>query len=489
VLTLGTKVISILQQYLIAHFFLSPEDFGLVALGQVVISLASIGQHLGLSEIMARRHRTFEEWAQAAIWMSLAGALVCITLIFSICPFWDQIYTTVSTAFTHHPPSSVPHIQYLLAIWCLGLPFDAVATIFNARLRADMRFRAWAMIACVQTLGIAAISLVLAAFHLGAYALVIPIPIMMMVCSCLSRYYSGQKVRLFPQFGLWGRLLGDALYFFGGNVFNVLLQQGDYLITGFFFKQEVLGAYYFAFRMSSQTAQLINANLATILVPSFARLDQERGRQIAAYERTCSVLLLIGIPICGLQSILGEPLFNLLFGTKWELAAPLFAILSLAMGFAIPMSTALALLIAQGRLRTNMIITISQSIMFVTFVVTGALFGDVKWVATFVALFYLLFGPLTVALPVVGSGVSVARFLLRIHWFPVLAGAFSTAAAWVLTTWWAPPSNLVTILIRLAVWGILMTLLLLIVRPPAAREIAPRFAALARRLIPGRRTP
>ncbi len=484
--TLSAKVVSVLQQYVIAKFFLSKEDFGLVAMGQVVISLTSIGQNLGLSEVMARRHRTFERWAQAAMWVSVTGSLLGIALIMAILPFWERLYHFISSAVSS-TPHETPHIQYLLAIWCLGLPLDAITTIFNARMRADMRFRTWAMLAWTQTVGLAVLSVVLAKMGFGAYALVIPVPSMMVVAFLLSRHYSGQRIRLDPQFHRWGALLRDARYLIPGNVFNVLLQQGDYLITGFFFEEAILGAYYFAFRMSSQTGQLLSANLAAILVPSFARLDQEKGRQIAAYERTCSVLLLLGIPLCCLQALLARPMFHLLFGAKWNAAAPLFEILSLVMGFAMPMSTAVSLLLAQGRLRLNMLLTISQAVLFVSFVLCGALCGSVEWVARFVALFYLIFGPLTVAVPVINRGTSAPRFLFRVYWFPTLAGAVSVVAAWGLTKLLHIQGDLPMMATRLAAWAAIMVLLLLALRPAAAQEVLPRATAILRRFMPRRK--
>lgn len=477
VLTLGTKTISVAQQFLIAKYFLSEADFGLVAMCQVVILLASVGQNLGLSEIMARRHRSFDRWAQAAIWLSVTGALLCIAVILMIALFWNSIFTTVS-AFVSGKVLEVPQIQGLLVIWSIGLPFDAAAAIFTARLRAELRFRTWAVIGSIQSLSVVLMSIALAMLGMGAYALVIPMPIMMVGCALMTWYASRQRVGLRPQFNRWLPLLRDARFFFTGNIFNVLLQQGDYLITGFFFEKAILGAYYFAFRMSSQTGQLISSSLGTILVPSFARLDRERDRQIAAYERICSSLLLIGIPLCCLQALVAQPVFELLFSQKWRTAAPLFEYLSLAMGFAVPMTTAMSLLIAQGRLRANMVLTIFQAILFLTMVLYGALCGSVAWVARLVSLFYLVFGTITVLVPVTGAGISIIQFLKRTYLFPVLTGAATYGAGLTLSHFLPATHPLVLILVRMTVWLAIVSLFLRIFRPAAAMEILPRLTEI-----------
>ena len=193
----------------------------------------------------------------------------------------------------------------------------------------------------------------------------------------------------------------------------------------------------------------------------------------------------MGIPLCCLQALLAAPMFHLIFPDgKWDNALPLFETLSLAMGFAMPMSTAMSLLIAQGRLRLNMILTVTQALLFVSFVLTGAFCGSVEWVANFVALFYLIVGPLTIALPVVGSGVSPLRFLGRLYWFPVLTGLAVSDAGYVLSNQLNLHSNLLILLIRTAAWLAVTAILILVVRPPASRELAPRAAALLKLFLP-----
>jgi len=312
----------------------------------------------------------------------------------------------------------------------------------------------------------------------------------MMAGSALMTWYtSGQKVRLDPQFHRWGPLLKDARYFFAANFSNVLLLQGDYLVTGLFFDQTVLGAYYFAFRMSSQTGQLISTALATILTPSFARLDKERDRQIAAYERTCAALLFLGIPTCCLQALVAIPLSNLIFSKDWMAAAPLFQTLSLTLGFAVPMSTSMSLLIAQGRLRPTMLLTILQAMAFVSFVFCGALCGSIEWVARFVAFYFLIFGTITVVIPVVGKTPNIARFVWRLYWFPTFAGAATLVAGWAVTRILPFQNSWIVMGFEGGTWLLVFVFLIWFVKPAASQEVLPRMASLIHRVIDRLRHP
>ena len=55
-------------------------------------------------------------------------------------------------------------------------------------------------------------------------------------------------------------ILRDSGYFLVTGVFNTFLGQGDYLIAGLFFSTERLGAYYFAFNLSTQAVQIGRAS-------------------------------------------------------------------------------------------------------------------------------------------------------------------------------------------------------------------------------------
>ena len=72
---LGTKVSAISSQLLLAAI-LSPDDFGCLAEIVLIVSLAALGQQLGLAEILIRRHRNINKWLEIAFWISLATGLL-----------------------------------------------------------------------------------------------------------------------------------------------------------------------------------------------------------------------------------------------------------------------------------------------------------------------------------------------------------------------------------------------------------------------------
>ncbi|HVS71491.1 MAG TPA: oligosaccharide flippase family protein [Phycisphaerae bacterium] len=478
--TVSSKAATVLQQIIIAKYFLSDDDFGMVAMAQVVVSLASIGASLGVGEILVRRHQRFDIWVQIGFWLNVCAGLTGMLLVFGLVPVWNGAFATVAHLFGRHD-ATIPQVQGLLLIWALYLPSDAILQVIYARLRVDMRFKALAVIGTFYIVAQAVLAVSFAACGWGPYALVAPVPVVSIATVLIAWRLCGMRIGLRPKFRRWGFILKDSRYFLMNNVLNTFLQQGDYMVTGVFFAPAILGAYYWSYRMSTQTAQLIGANLTGVLLPSFAKMKDELPRMIAAYKRTCAALLLIGMPICFLQSLLAQPVFHLIFGDRLARELPLFELLSLGMAFTLPMTASTSLLLAQGRYRLNMFWTGTMAVTFVATVLAAAFCGSVIYVAGFVGGYFAIWGPLTVLLPLKGMGVSKLRFFGDVYVLPVLLAVVSAACGLGLSRV-GSHGDLMQAVLRLGGWGLSLAVMMALFRPKAAMEVLPRLMKRAPRI-------
>ncbi|HUO09764.1 MAG TPA: oligosaccharide flippase family protein [Phycisphaerae bacterium] len=412
--TVGSKIVGIAAQLILAGM-LAKDDFGLFAEAILIISLCGLGQQLGLGEILIRRHRHFDKWAQPAFWISLTAGLVGAGAVIAISPFAPIFFKDAHGLTT------------LLLVAAFGLPFDALMVISQAKLRVDLRFRTLALIGTCNITGIAILSVSFAAAkHFfpgspisGAMCLILPRPIMSAATMAMSHSLSGLRIRFQPHFSRWRFILRDSKYFFITTIFNTLLMQGDYLLTGIFFSTEQLGAYYFAFNLSTQTVQLVGANLTSVLLPSFAKLDRDPQRQQSAYVKVCSTIAFVGTIMCILQAVIAGPALHCFFGHKWDEAIPLFQILTVGMIFVLPSAPGMSLLQAQGRYQTGMIWTAITAAFFLLSVTFGVLGGSTQTIALADCIFYLIFGPLGVLIPLRCSFKSYLSTLNAVYSFPV----------------------------------------------------------------------
>lgn len=91
--------------------------------------------------------------------------------------------------------------------------------------------------------------------------------------------------------------------------------------------------------------------LGGVLQPVLGRLQSEPTRQVDGFLRAQRVLSSVAVPICVARAIVAEPLFRMLFDARWQPAAPIFALLSLMLGFHANVGPSMACLRAQRRFR------------------------------------------------------------------------------------------------------------------------------------------
>jgi O-antigen/teichoic acid export membrane protein len=475
---IGAKFVTVIQQLIIAKYFLNDKDFGLLAVSQVVISIASLGQCLGVAENLVRRHRKFDRWVDAAFWLNLGAGLLGMLLVLALIPFWKTLFLAGAQLFGGRV-NEAPAIEGVLAVWALWLPLDAMVVVFQARLRANMQFRAVATLGFIQVTGIAVLGLFFAWLGLGVYSVVIPIPVMWGVVLIGSWVLSKQRIRARLDWRRSRMILGDSPYFMAAAVLVTLSGQGDYIVTSMFFAPGIVGAYYYAYRMSTQTVQLVGGQVQAVMLSSFSRIEGDLERQAIAYERTCATLLLVGMPLSFLQAVVAEPVFHLVFADKWDAALPLFCLLSIGLAFMMPMPSATGLMLARGRYRQYLRWQAIVAVTFLSFVLAGALTGNVHNVAIAVCINFIIMGPVVTLVPTHQGGA--VAFLGQIFGFPLLAGGAASGVAWGISRLLPADALVLQIVLRTA--GFLGTfgVALLLCRPQAAVDLVARVKGMVKR--------
>ncbi len=422
---IGSKVAAIAAQLLLAAF-LSLDDFGQLAHVILFVSLAALGQQLGVGEILNRRHRKFEKWAEIAFWISLTTGVIGALIVVILSPFADHFF------------KDGHGMTPLLLVAAIGLPFDAMAVVSQAKLRIDLRFRTLAVLGTSGVFATSILSVAFAATRLiwphspvgGAMSLVLPRPIISIATMAVSFLLSGMRLRMQPRFRRWWFVLRDSRYFFFNTFFMTILMMGDYMLASIFFSTERVGAYYFAYNLSTQTLQLVSSSVSGVLLPSFAKLDREPERQKAAYLRVCAIMMLVGTIGCLLQAIMGGPMLHLMYHAKYNEAIPLFQLLTLGMIFLVPSGNGNSLMLAQGRFRRVMAYSGFVAFTFLLNVAIGASTGSTQGIAVGVAICFLMCGPLWVVSPLGFSRATFSEVIRRVYGFPIIWGIVSAMAAW-----------------------------------------------------------
>lgn len=432
--TIGSKLVGMAGQVVLA-WLLMPDDMGLWAKASIIMGFSSLVQTAGLRETLIHRQRNYHLWANSAFWMSVVLGL-CGALLMAAAA-WPAAYYFKE-----------PRLFGLLLVLAATSPLISLDLVAEAKLQNQMRF---GLLAAVNW-GIELLKLALTVLfawilprEYKAYSFVLPRPIVAVAKLLILWNAARPPVKRFPQFERWKYMFNDSATLFISGLFLMLQWQGDYIVLGLFFNQAILGIYFLAFNLSTQTMQLFTGNLTGVLFPALSKLQGDPKRQIRAFLDATRMLALIAVPLCLLQMGIADPGVRLFFqDNKWQDAIPVLQALSIGMAFRVVASPGGSLIQAQGRFRVILITNVINAVVFLALVTIGALLGRADapslWmrpattVGIAVAFYFAVIGPIFLYVAIYPSG-GTWRDIRRIYTAPMLAGGISVAGAMFVGNW------------------------------------------------------
>lgn len=405
---------------------LTPAEFGVFAAAVTVIEFARPLGTLSMDHALVQS----KSLGAAAIAFASTFALCFSTLVAAL------IASNANLVLFLYDDPAVPSLIVALAS---SLPLAAASGLLLAVLRRRLAFRELSILVVVSSTAAALVSVLVAAFGGGVWALVAGYYLDLM----LKAAFALGLVRLRfvrPQIGQEGRQL---LRFGSGTTLSVLLNfwalHGDYVIIGSALGSKPLGYYSRAYQLISTVPGMLGHLHSMVLFPAFSKAQSDRSYLRSALRVGTEATAALTLPLCAWGLVLGPELIRTLLGPGWDQAVVPFQILSLGVYFRAAYRFAASIILATGHVFS---LSACQAIYGIL-IVGGALYGA-QWgiegvaFATLAALlvFYLLLYGLTARL----TGGSLGSFL-SVHRRPALIFVIvlSTAAlgrSWLLGLGW-----------------------------------------------------
>lgn len=407
-------------------YLLSEGDWGVYAIAISLAGLLMAMRNGGAYELLVQRGPS--EYARLrgpVFWMSAAFNCTIALILALGAPRAAEFYGE---------PAMAP-ILWVLAV---SVVLSSPALFLRARLRAELRFGILARIAVLSTTLQYGGAIAFAAYGYGPLSFVLPLPLIAVVeLITLSLVTMDSPWRSRPELSGWRELLGDVKWLLFGTIANVVMTMGDYIVLGRLVATEIVGVYYFAFQLSTHASMLAAASIATVLLPTLARLrnDPERGRR-ANLKALRSMILVITPMALGLASVIG-PLEEVVWGGRWSGAvAPvqiICAMLPVRLTY-ILVSTSLK---AQGRFRYWALITLGQALGVVAIAALAGLLGfNATEIAAMISSYFLVASVVILRLALGGFRVELAEILASVTpaWLIGLSAAAGAIAFGELST-------------------------------------------------------
>ncbi len=299
---------------------LTPEDYGLFALTQVMLMLFTLLNGYGLASAAIQRAEiaTHELRQIFGLLLLLNGALALAQILCA----------PLAAAYYRQP--MVADLLRVQSLIYLTIPFSALA---YAQLARSMEFQRQAQVNLVSALIGAGVALGGALAGWGVWALVWA-PIAMFAARALGLTIAAGSW-LWPSFDFRG---AGSIARFGGLIavaqfFGFVQSQADILVAGRWFEAHMVGIYTTALLLTQIFNNKVVPPLNEVAFAAYARMQDDRAALAEGFVRSTRAIMVAAMPFFFGLAAVGEPLVLTLLGEKWGEIVPLLLPLALAMPF------------------------------------------------------------------------------------------------------------------------------------------------------------
>lgn len=285
---------------------LAPEAFGTMA---IVLSAGSIIQTLtdiGVKEAIIQNPRGSEDsYASAAWWLAFGRSMLLYALVFVLAPRIAGFYGN-------------PRLSAMLRVVAIGVILNGALSSKAYVAVRELKFGRWAAINNVGGILGVLFTVILACFVKNVWALVLG-NLSEAVARCVLSY------ALCPYLPLksWdGTAVRDLLQFSKGicglTFLNLVFTRADVFVLAKLFPTFQLGLYVMVVSLVQVPTGFIMNFLGQTLLPTLARVQEDRGRMNGILVRTTTLLVVLAMPVLILITLGSRDLLNLVYGRTYS---------------------------------------------------------------------------------------------------------------------------------------------------------------------------
>lgn len=395
-----------------------PEEYGLMAMAAVVVSLGILLRDLGTSSALIQQKELTNSLKNTVFWLNIClGATIAII----ICGLAKPISSLYSQ----------PKLEFVLVLLSFTFPLSSCVSAHLALMERESRFKEISFIEITSSFVSVIIAVLMANFGYGVFSLVGQ-AISLNLISAIQFWIASKwrpSLKLFINPLDLKKIFGFSANLSLFNLINYLSRNGDSFIIGKYMSVAILGSYNLAYRIMLFPLQSLTFVASRSLYPILSKHQDDNETILITYNNCVYVIVMITAPLMTGIAVLSHPLINIVFGSQWIISAEILKWLAPTAIIQSILSTTGSVFSAKGRtdvlMRLGVLGTILQFGSFligVNFTITTFAFfylvaNILNFIPVMLSLMYILSGSLWVfirgILPILFSTL-IMLFILKI---------------------------------------------------------------------------
>lgn len=283
---------------------LLPEDFGVVGMALIFISLISMINETGLSSAIIQKKDLGNQHLYTAFWVNIFTGIFLFIVAFFTSPLISDFFRN-------------DNVELIIKVSSISFLISSIALVNRSLLTRNLEFKKLAATEISGSIisGILAVYLAISGF--GLWSLVARNLINDFIVISLTLIVNPWKPEIYFSKKCFLEMFGFGANVIGSSFLSYLRQNMDYIIIGRIMGAELLGYYTLAYTLAVYPTKKIAPIITRVIFPVFSRIKDDSTLYKKGYLKLISFLTILTVPaLFGLLSVANE-FIVLVYGEKW----------------------------------------------------------------------------------------------------------------------------------------------------------------------------
>jgi len=348
---------------------LLPEQFGVVALSNVFISFLTMLSSMGIAPAIIQRNDLTDDDLNSIFTFSCYIGLFLAAVLFGTAWSLAKYYET-------------PDLATVCKLLSISLFFNTINMVPNALMTKNLRFKENAKRAFFLQLITGTISVVIAYFGGGLYALLLS-PIISGIGMFLynQHFYPVKFILIFKSNSI-RKILSYSAYQFMFQFVNFFTGNIDKIVLGKVLGASDLGYYHKGYQLVQQPAGMITSVVYPVLHPIFTKYQDNLQYLYKKYIVIIQLVSSVTFPLGILLYFCGPEIIRVFYGNNWNASIPVFQILALSSAFTVILPVTGTFFQSSGQIKYLLYTGIANALFTVGYILVSCLvIGSITAVA------------------------------------------------------------------------------------------------------------
>lgn len=349
---------------------LSPEEFGIVGLATVFVTIIGSLTNMGLGAALIQKKDASPTQFDSAFFVNILVSLCLATAAFASAPLVADFY-------------ELPELEGVLHWLSLSILIQGFTLVQAAYLRKSMSFKYLSIAQVIANVIAGLAGVAMAFFGYGVWSLVVRSLVSAGLNSGLMWSFSPWKPSFRFSFNAIKELSRYSSHMYLSSLLNLVFEKLDNLIVGKLFNAYDLGLFVRAKSLNVFIIEFASKSLASVSFPYLSGIQDDNQKLVSQSLRITNLVGFSTFALLGMLYLISEPLIVTLIGEKWLPSVRLFELLCLS-GYAHPISAAtLSMMRAKGESASFLKLEVVKKINHVLAFVVGFQFGLEGYIIAF----------------------------------------------------------------------------------------------------------